>query len=191
MAAEWDSAVRRLLLQAEAEAFLVAEADCLDGRDFEAWLAMLTDDVKIWMPIVRNAESGGPVAETTAENFDANWFDEGIETLRQRVKQLATGVHWAEQPPSRTTRMVSNVRLIDIISRDGAATADDPFGDIAALAVRCRFLTYRNRNEDEQDFFIGKRNDTLCRADGGWRLARREVFLDQSVLLAKNLSIFF
>ena len=52
-------------------------------------------------------------------------------------------------------------------------------------------MLYRNRNEDEQDFFIGKRNDRLRRVDGTWRLARREVFLDQNVLLAKSLSVFF
>lgn len=52
-------------------------------------------------------------------------------------------------------------------------------------------MLYRNRNEDEQDFFVGKRNDHLRRVDGAWRIARREIFLDQNVLLAKNLPAFF
>ncbi len=30
-----------------------------------------------------------------------NWFDEGKETLTQRVRQILTGVHWAEEPLSR------------------------------------------------------------------------------------------
>ena len=35
------------------------------------------------------------------------------------------------------------------------------------------------------------RNDVLRRVDGQWKLARREIHLGQTVLLAKNLSIFF
>lgn len=182
MATDREAAIARLLLKAEAEAFLALEADLLDARKFEDWLELLTEDVKVWMPIVRNVESGGATAEFTAEDRDANWIDEGIETLRQRVKQLNTGVHWAEQPPSRTTHMVSNVELIEF---------EGPEDDPTALELRCRFLLYRNRNEDEQDVFVGKRNDSLRRVDGAWRLARREVFLDQNVLLAKNLSVFF
>ena len=33
--------------------------------------------------------------------------------------------------------------------------------------------------------------DLLRRVDGGWKIARRKVVLDQSVLLAKNLTFFF
>ncbi|MEL0113650.1 MAG: aromatic-ring-hydroxylating dioxygenase subunit beta, partial [Rickettsiales bacterium] len=87
---------------------------------------------------------------------ETNWIDEGIETLRQRVNQLATGVHWAEQPPSRTTHMISNLRLTDIWP-----DASNP----REVATRCRFLVYRNRQEDEQDLYVGKRNDTLRRVD--------------------------
>lgn len=182
MAIDRDTALSRLLLKAEAEAFLAEEADLLDARRFEDWLELLAPDVKVWMPMTRNIESGGDAAEFTAEDSDANWLDEGYETLAQRVKQLATGVHWAEQPPSRTTHMVSNVEIIDI---------DGPLASPTCLTLRCRFLIYKNRNEAEQDIFIGKRNDTLRRLADRWRLARREIFLDQNVLLSKNLSVFF
>ena len=58
------------------------------------------------------------------------------------------------------------------------------------VAVRCRFLVYRNRVETETDLLVGKREDTLRRVDGGWKIARRMVVLDQSVLLVKNLTFF-
>lgn len=182
MATDLDARLARLLLKEEAEAFLTHEADLLDARRFDDWLALMAPDVKVWMPIARNIRSGGDSQEFTAENHDANWLDEGYETLAQRVKQLMTGVHWAEQPPSRTTHMVANVAVMDV---------EGPTDAPKAMTVRCRFLLYRNRNEDEQDFFVGKRNDTLKRVDGDWRLVRREIFLDQNVLLAKNLSVFF
>ena len=37
---------------------------------------------------------------------------------------------------------------------------------------------------------VGKREDTLRRVEGCWKIARRMVTLDQSVLLAKNLTFF-
>lgn len=176
------AAIRRLLLKEEIANFLAMEADVLDARRFDDWLDLLTDDIRYWMPIARNVAAENLDSEYSAEGEDANWFDEGIETLRQRVTQLATSVHWAEQPPSRTTHMISNLQI--------AGTTPDA-DKIHEVRIRCRFLVYRNRLETEQDIFIGKRNDTLRRVDGAWKLARREIYLDQNVMLSKNLSIFF
>jgi Ring hydroxylating beta subunit len=39
--------------------------------------------------------------------------------------------------------------------------------------------------------FVGKRSDTLRRIDSSWRIGRREIILDQNILLAKNLTVFF
>ncbi len=177
-----ERALERLLLAQEIGEFLAAEADLLDARRFEEWLGLFTEDARYWMPIARNVEAGKGMSEYSTEGQDANWIDEGVETLRQRVKQLATGIHWAEQPPSRTTHMISNLRLTAV--RPDAGCAEE-------VEARCRFLVYRNRNEVEQDFYIGKRNDTLRRESGAWKIARREIFLDQNVMLAKNISIFF
>jgi 3-phenylpropionate/cinnamic acid dioxygenase small subunit len=182
MATDEAAVLRRLLLKEEIGDFLAMEADLLDARRFEQWLTLLTEDIRYWMPIARNVDAGSLDDEYSAEGEDANWFDEGIETLRQRVKQLATGVHWAEQPPSRTTHMVSNLQIVEVSSDEA---------EPATVKVRCRFLVYRNRLEDEQDIFIGKRNDTLRRSGNSWKFARREIFLDQNVMLAKNLSVFF
>ena len=55
----------------------------------------------------------------------------------------------------------------------------------------CRFLVYQNRVEYENHTFIGRRTDELRRAGTSWQIARREMLLEQNVLLAKNLSIFF
>ena len=59
------------------------------------------------------------------------------------------------------------------------------------VEVKCRFLIYRNRVETETDFLVGKREDLLRRISGDWKIARRKIVLDQSVLLAKNLTFFF
>ena len=166
----------RLLLKQEIEDFLYREAELLDDRRYEEWLDLLTDDVSYFMPMRRNVPADEMEREFTREGLDANWFDEGKDTLTRRVKQIRTGVHWAEQPPSRICHMVTNIQIAD-------ATADD-------VTVRSRFLLYRNRVETETDFLVGKREDRLRRVGGEWKIARRKIILDQSVLLAKNLTFF-
>jgi 3-phenylpropionate/cinnamic acid dioxygenase small subunit len=171
----------RLLLKEDVEQFLYREAELLDDRRYEEWLDLFTEDARYWMPMRRNVPAEEPGLEFTREGLDVNWFDEGKDTLTRRVRQIRTGVHWAEQPPSRICHMVSNVQVHP--APDGAAPDE--------VTVKSRFLIYRNRVETETDFLVGKREDVLRREGGGWRIARRKIILDQSVLLAKNLTFFF
>ena len=167
----------RLLVKHEVEEFLYQEAELLDERRYEEWLDLFTEDTHYWMPMRRNVPADEPEREFTREGADVNWFDEGKDTLTRRVKQILTGVHWAEQPPSRICHIVSNVQILE-------AGPDE-------IRVKSRFLLYRNRVETETDFLVGKREDLLRRVDGGLRIARRKIVLDQNVLLAKNLTVFF
>src|SRR5580692_11593057 len=136
-------ALDALLLQAEVERFFSAEAELLDERRFDAWLDLLHDDIRYWMPIARNVRFNQPELEYTREHSDANWFDEGKDILRKRVQQIAGGDHWAEEPRTRTTHLVANVR-IDAV--DGA--------DVSA---KSRFMVCGYRLEHDVDLFIGKR----------------------------------
>ena len=169
--------LEQLLLTREIEEFLYAEADLLDTRRFTEWLALLTEDVRYWMPMRRNVKFGEQERENTREHQDINWFDEGKATLTQRVQQILTGVHWAEEPLSRVCHMVSNVQVVQVA--------------LPEVTVACRFLVYRNRLQDETDLFVGKREDVLRQVEGQWQIARRKILLDQNVLLAKNLTLFF
>jgi 3-phenylpropionate/cinnamic acid dioxygenase small subunit len=173
------SDLARLLLKEEIEAFLYHEAELLDERRYEAWLDLFTEDAHYFMPMRRNVPHDEPDREFTRAGADVNWFDEGKDTLTRRVKQILTGIHWAEEPPSRICHMVSNVQV---------AAADSASGEVV---VKSRFLVYRNRVETETDFLVGKREDVLRRVKGGWKIARRRIVLDQNVLLAKNLTVFF
>jgi 3-phenylpropionate/cinnamic acid dioxygenase small subunit len=177
-----DQRIAHLLLKQEIEEFLYQEAELLDERRFEEWLDLFTEDTRYWMPIRRNVKFGESEREFTREGQDINWFDEGKGTLERRVSQILTGVHWAEEPLSRICHMVSNVQLLE-----ATPTAEDA----AEVALKCRFLIYRNRVQTETDFLIGKREDVLRKEDGGWKIAQRKVILDQNVLLAKNLTFFF
>jgi 3-phenylpropionate/cinnamic acid dioxygenase small subunit len=59
------------------------------------------------------------------------------------------------------------------------------------VRVESRFIIYQNRLDTEVSLFAGKRLDILRRGGPGWQIARREVFLSQSVLMAKALTVFF
>ena len=172
-----------LLLKEEIEDFLHAEADLLDQREFRAWLDLLADDLVYFMPIRRNVKFGQHAErENTRQGEGISWFDEDKWTLGKRVEQILTGVHYAEEPLSRVTHMVSNVRLLAV-----TPSVENP----QQVTVGCRFLVHQNRVEYETNTFIGRRTDTLRRHGDSWLIARREMILEQNVLLAKNLSILF
>lgn len=164
----------------EVQEFLHREADLLDARQFDAWLGVLDDDVRYRVPLARNVRHDAREREYSAPGEIA-WFDEGLDTLRQRVAQLNSGAHWIEEPASRVSHLVTNIRVLD--------AGPDP-ARCERVVVRCRFLVYLNRLQGEVSLFVGKRTDTLRRAgDGEWRLLDRVVQLDQNVLQAKALSV--
>jgi 3-phenylpropionate/cinnamic acid dioxygenase small subunit len=161
--------ITRFLLKEEIEDFLYREADLLDERRYDEWLGLLTEDVRYWMPMRRNVKVDDREREFTREGRDISWFDEGKETLIRRVRQIQTGIHWAEEPVSRISHLLSNIQLLEV----------NPS------------VVYRNRVETETDILVGKREDLLRRVGSDWRIARRKILLDQNVLLSKNLTFFF
>jgi 3-phenylpropionate/cinnamic acid dioxygenase small subunit len=170
-------------LKADMEDFLYAEADLLDNRQFRDWLNLLAEDMTYFMPIRRNVKFGQHAQrENTVQGSGISWFDEDKWTLTKRVDQILTGVHYAEEPLSRVCHMVSNVQVL------GATPSLEAPQEVE---VRCRFLVYQNRIEYETYTFVGKRTDLIRKTSDGWKIARREILLDQNVLLAKNLSTFF
>jgi biphenyl 2,3-dioxygenase beta subunit len=166
----------RMLARFEAEEFLYREAALLDDRKLEEWLELLTDDIHYWMPIRRTTTAREVANEFTRPGGMA-FFDDDKTTLTMRVQRLAVGRAWAEDPPSRTRRVVSNVR---ILSTDG-----DEVG------VGLNFQLYRTRLNSEEDCWIGRREDLLRRVDGAFMLARRHIYLEQTVILSQNMSNLF
>ncbi len=173
----------------EVEQFMYREARLLDSRRFDDWLELLTEDIKYWMPMRSNRYPANSKAisildgsryeeaELSGEN-DLAIMDEDKDSLTRRIRRLDSGMAWAEDPPSRTRHFVSNIE-VEAGSRDNE------------LRVYSNFIMYRTRGETEQDFYVGSREDVLRREEGQLRVAYRKVVLDQTVLLAKNVSNFF
>ena len=164
-------------LRREIEDFYYHEAELLDDRRLREWFDLLADDIRYWMPIRHNPlERPADLSAELAQPGEGFYFDDTKESLRIRVERADARNAWAEVPPSRTRHLITNVR---IKSDDGRE-----------IEARSNFLVYRTRMETDQDLFVGTRDDRLRRVDGGFRIGRRTIILDQAVLSAKNISIF-
>lgn len=174
----------------EVEQFLYREARLLDERQFHDWLELFTDDIHYWMPVRNNRypksskaikilDPDRYVEDGLAKEDEMAYMDENKTTLSARVERLLnTGMAWAEDPPSRTRHLITNV---EVAPGEGAEE----------LKICSNFMVYRNRAEKEEEIYVGTRQDVLVRVDGALKISRRKVILDQNVLLAKNVSIFF
>jgi 3-phenylpropionate/cinnamic acid dioxygenase small subunit len=164
-------------LRQQIEDFLYLEAELLDERRLREWLELFTDDVRYWMPVRHNPlERPAEVTEELSKPGESFYFNDNYETLRIRVEKVYAKTAWAEMPPSRTRRLISNVR----VKQDAGG----------ALHADSNFIVYRTRMEKDEDFFVGTRKDILRRVNGGFKIARRTIILDQAILRAKNISIF-
>jgi biphenyl 2,3-dioxygenase beta subunit len=97
--------------------------------------------------------------------------------LEARVKKILSGTAWAEDPPSRTRHVITNI----IVTEDR--------GD--ELDARSNFILYRTRLKSEEITWIGSRRDVLRRNGSSFLIAKRHIFLEQTLLLSQNLSNFF
>lgn len=160
----------------EITRFLAEEAEALDEWRLRDWLGMLTDDVVYQVPVRVHREVTDDGDRVTGVQADSYHLDESRTSLEMRVERVETGFAWAEEPPTRTRHVVGNVRV-----RDG----DDP----DTVAVRSNLLLYHTRwDRPEYTILSGERRDVLRREGQAWRLARRLVVLDNTVIPTLNMS---
>lgn len=159
--------------------FLYDEAELVDNMKFNEWVECMHEDVYYWAPVRENR-----VARERKDEFykrgTSVYFEESKAFLKQRVFRLETHMAWAEEPPSRSRHMITNVRVDE--RSDGR------------FAVRSNFLIYRSRGERYEDTIAGERRDIIVRDDSaplGWLILEREIRFDQATILTKNLSLFY
>jgi 3-phenylpropionate/cinnamic acid dioxygenase small subunit len=160
----------------EALEFLYDEAALLDQQDFDGWAKTLAEDISYTAPL-RITRQGtdrlNTVVRTTLH------FDDDYSSLMGRLQRLGTKSAWAEDPPSRTRRFVTNVRVWETPKPD-------------ELAVDSYLLLSRSRYEQSTlQMMSCVRHDLVRRSGPGvFKLARREIIVDQSVLGMANLAVF-
>jgi biphenyl 2,3-dioxygenase subunit beta len=175
-------------LQIQIAQFLYREARFLDERRFREWYDLFTDDVKYWMPLrlsrfakgtrAIKAVAGREVVEDTTTEHEMAFMDETKTSLRMRIERVETGMAWAEEPPSRTRHLITNV---EVDERDEAGN----------LTVYSNFAVFRSHLDVEEDCIIGHRKDLLRPHGDSWQIASRTIVLIHNVVQAKNMSMFF
>jgi len=155
--------------RAEIEDFLFHEADLLDNWRLDEWLSLMTEDAAYFVP-----PNDRPEAD---HRFTLFTIADDMVRLRERVIRLKDPNCHAEYPPSRTRRLITNVRITGVEGDE--------------VTVEACFHLYRTRLNSEVDSWVGRRTDVLRRTGDGFRLARRHIFLDQTVILATNMSTIF
>ena len=91
-----------------------------------------------------------------------------IRRIRARVTRLKDKSAHAEYPPSRTRRMISNVR---ITGRNGSA-----------LKVEANFIVHRFRRNEGIRAFVGHYRYVLRVEGGRLKIARRDAVIDSMEL---------
>jgi len=167
---------QRMALQYEIEQFLYGEAALLDGRKLRDWFALLASDIHYWMPIRRTVTSDNLDMEFTQPG-DMAYFDDDLTIIDMRLKKQEAGSSWAEEPPSRSRHFVGNVRILKVEGDE--------------VSVEVCFYIYRSRLNSDVDTWVGRREDMLRRHGGSFQIARRHIFLDQTVIQSANFSTLF
>ena len=161
-------------LYSEIVEFLYREAALLDEGAYAAWIGLCAEDIHYIMPVrTTQFQARGAGFE------DVSFFDENINSLRTRVARLQTESAWAETPPSRTRHFLTNVLVT------GAVRARE-------FAVAANFLVTRTRSDQGYQMFTGRREVLLRRvALNEFRIVRRRILIDQTVITSTNLSVLF
>jgi 3-phenylpropionate/cinnamic acid dioxygenase small subunit len=166
--------IEKMLVKFEFEQWLIEEAQLLDDIQFDDWFNLMHTSLQYQMPVRVNKE-GTERPDYSTEMFT---FNDDIELLKLRVERLKTDYAWAEIPPSRTRRFVSNVSVKEFFEGEKAV-------------VRSYLLIYRSRSTDiHHDLISGERNDEFLFEDGKWKLSKRTFIVDQTTINTRNLAIF-
>ncbi|MDE1903618.1 MAG: aromatic-ring-hydroxylating dioxygenase subunit beta [Alphaproteobacteria bacterium] len=143
-------------MREEVEEFLYREAALLDAWQLDEWLALTTADCGYYVPPNDKPDADHRTTLFTVADDHAR--------LVERVKRLKDPSAHAEYPPSRTRRLISNVRV----------TGHD--GDTIEAAAN--FVVYRFRRGDDRREYVGHYRFKLRRENGALKIAERRATLD-------------
>jgi len=153
-----------LLTRSEAEDLLYREARLLDDLRHQEWLAMLDENATYWIPC--NGDGTDPNREISLVFDDKH-------RLTDRIGRLQSGLAHAQNPPSKTKRLVSNVQIEN--ATENTAT------------ILSGFILYELRRGKER-VFAGRYEHRLHLVDGTWKIASKKIVLMNNDEVIDNLT---
>jgi p-cumate 2,3-dioxygenase subunit beta len=146
--------------RAEIEDLFTLEAELLDAWRLEEWLALLTDDAGYYVPPNDKPDADHRTTLFTIADNNAR--------LKERVRRISDPNCHAENPPSRTRRLIANVRI--------ASRAGD------TVEAHANFIVHRFRRGEDVRVFVGQYRYKLRREGGALKIAERRAILDAEEL---------
>jgi 3-phenylpropionate/cinnamic acid dioxygenase small subunit len=157
-------AASALDVQHAVEQFLFREARLMDTNDYDAWLALWSDDCTYWVPC---NDDGSDPSRRVSLVFAHR------KQLEDRVWRL-NGLHaHTQRPQSRLARVISNVEV---------EHAEDP-----EITVHSAFSLCEVR-KDEMHFWVGRNTHVLERTDDGFSIKSKKVVLVNNDTAIPNLT---
>lgn len=150
--------IRMPELRAQIEDFLYYEASLLDEWRLDTWLELLTDDATYTVPST-DAPDGDPREVLPLLNDD-------ITRIQARVVRLKSRLAHREFPTSRTRRLLSNVRILELRGDE--------------IDITANFVIYRIRRS--VDPYVGRYLFTLVRNGDSFLIRKRRAELDLEFL---------
>jgi 3-phenylpropionate/cinnamic acid dioxygenase small subunit len=151
------------------------EAEILDELRYNEWTAWLAKDLRYSVPqrLTRLLADHDKSIDRSVMHYDENY-----QTMCARARRLRGNSAFAEDPPSRTRRLITNVRvqLTDI--------------DNEYRVLNYMLLTRSRFQQTQMAVLSGERRDRIRDLGSRFELVEREVIIDQSVLGMPNLAIF-
>ena len=142
-----------VLLLRSVEQFLFLEADCMDRHAYAEWLALWDEDPLYWVPC--NADDTDPTKRISLI-YDRR------EQIEQRIRRLEGRHVHAQDPRSRLTRIISNVRIHEASGAEVVAASNFVLGELRM---------------DSQVTWFGRNLHTLTRHGDGFRMKQKKVVL--------------
>lgn len=129
-------------LHAQARDLVAREAQLLDARDWDAWLALYTDDAQFWVPTWRDEQS---LTEDPARELSF-MFLQGRAMLAERVVRITSGRSAASTPLPRTAHLVTG----SLVSAGcGTLRVHSAWSTHVYLHKEAQLVTYTGRYEHE------------------------------------------
>lgn len=154
---------------ADVMAFVHAEIDLLDRREFEAWAELFTADGEYWAPA--HPDQTSPLDHVSL-------FYDDRRTMGLRIARLRHPRIYVQDPPSSTIHLTSNFRDFTV-AEDG-------------IRVRCNFAMFEFRTSRSQTIYGGTYDYVLhADADGGMRIHRKKALLVNCHDRFPSLAVWF
>lgn len=160
------STIEDLALLHKASAFIWAEADMLDAKDYDTWLGLWVPDGRYTMPI------------GDTEDFDnaLNLCHDDDKMRRDRIARFQQGFSISSAPPAETVRTLSRFIITavngdEVTMRSAEHLVEDKFG--------------------RQRIWAANVVHTLVSTEGGFRIRNKVVRLLNSSGMLNSFSYLF